>query len=510
MERRVQRHLPPALTMRISLKFALFSLVLACAEPETAEPRGQEEDASGKIDAQLQSAATGTSRVGVLILLRDQLLLGPDALATFASANANANRLVLRGTVVAQLRALSDAGAARIAGALPSGANPHTLWILNGVVAQLTQPEILSVARERSVLRLYLLPRVATPDVPVPASVVTPVRTPFDPAGKNIPWNIADIGAPAAWQRGVTGENAVIALIDERVRIDHPDLRNNIWVNEDEVPNNFVDDDGNGLIDDRHGYNFSEGSAEIGSPRGPHGTYTSGIAVGDGSGGTITGVAPRARVMPLVGIAFVEVARALQYALENGADVVNMSFSVSNQLNLRGPWRLISDHATAAGLVLVSGAGNFRQSQPVPVQLRTPEDIPSVIAVGGLTQSLRLAEFSSTGPVEWGSIVHYGDFAMPAGLIKPDVVAFPGAGYPVLSLAGNYIDPNTEIRGNSFSSPHVAGAAALLLSDRPTTPAWRIRQILEETARDLDTPGKDNRTGFGLIDVAAALTRLRQ
>ena len=493
-----------------SLIPGLLMAVVCCSDPQTTGIVPEEDHAAAKIDAQLQSVATATSRVGVLVLFRDQLLLGPDALTTFAASNSTASRLTLRNQVVAQLRDRSSAATPRITGMLPADAHPHVLWILNGIVAELTMPEILSIAREPSVLHWYFVSRVATPDVAVHTSVVNPVRGSFDSNGKQIPWNLAGTGAPAVWARGVNGDGVVIALIDERVRIDHPDLRNNIWVNDDEVPNNFIDDDRNGLIDDRHGYNFAEGSAQVGDPAGPHGTYTAGIAVGDGSAGIVTGMAPRARVMPLVGIGFIEVARALQYALDNGADVVNMSFSIGDQQNMRGPWRLISDHATAAGLVLVSGAGNFRQSQPVPVQLRTPEDIPSVIAVGGVTQSLRLAEFSSTGPVEWGSIVHYGDFTMPSGLIKPDVVAFPGAGYPVLSILGGYIDPNTEVRGNSLSSPHVAGAAALLLSDRPATVAWRIKQVLEETAHDLETPGKDNRTGFGLIDVEAALTRLRR
>ncbi|NIQ56781.1 MAG: S8 family serine peptidase, partial [Gemmatimonadetes bacterium] len=87
-----------------------------------------------------------------------------------------------------------------------------------------------------------------------------------------------------------------------------------------------------------------------------------------------------------------------EYALENGADVLNMSFSVPDLGNLRGLWRWMSEHAIAAGLVLVSGAGNFQQTEPVPVQLRTPEAIPSVIAVGGVDRDSTLAGFSSMGP----------------------------------------------------------------------------------------------------------------
>lgn len=68
-----------------------------------------------------------------------------------------------------------------------------------------------------------------------------------------------------------------------------------------------------------------------------------------------------------------------------------------------------------------------------------------------------------------------------------------------------YVDPNTVIRGNSFSGPQGAGVAALLLSAAPGLRAYRLKQILEETARDLGVPGKDNDFGAGLIDAYAAV-----
>jgi len=121
-----------------------------------------------------------------------------------------------------------------------------------------------------------------------------------------------------------------------------------------------------------------------------------------------------------------------------------------------------------------------------------------------------LVFFSSVGPVEWGSVALYGDFPMPAGLAKPDVVAYPGPNYPVLAAGDSgYIDPNAKIQGNSFSGPQGAGVAALILSANPSLAAWRVKRILEETARDLETPGRDMRTGSGLIDAFAAVQRAR-
>ena len=233
---------------------------------------------------------------------------------------------------------------------------------------------------------------------------------------------------------------------------------------------------------------------------------TSGIVGGDGSGGIVTGVAPRVRLMPMLGSGVTSAALAYQYALENGADIVSMSFSIPNLGNVRGVWRMMSEHAVAAGLVLVGGAGNFRTSSPIPVQHQSPKDVPAVISVAGVDSAMQLVPFSSGGPAEWGTVALYGDYPMPTGLVKPDVVAFPGPGYPVLAAADSgYIDPNTRVRGNSFSGPHGAGVAALVLSAVPSLPAWRVKEILEQTARELGPPGKDNDFGAGLIDAFAAV-----
>ena len=199
---------------------------------------------------------------------------------------------------------------------------------------------------------------------------------------------------------------------------------------------------------------------------------------------------------------------AFQYAIENGADVVNMSFSIPNLGHTRGLWRLAAEHATAAGLVLVSGAGNFQQQQKIPVQQRIPEGIPCVISAGGVDQDMNVPRFCSLGPVEWSKVRFYEDYPMPRGLIKPDVCGFPGAGYPILDpakLNGGLIDPNNRVRGDSFSGPHVSGTVALMFEANPRLTAMKVKQILESTAKDIAPPGKDNRTGAGLLDAYEAV-----
>ena len=78
------------------------------------------------------------------------------------------------------------------------------------------------------------------------------------------------------------------------------------------------------------------------------------------------------------------------------------------------------------------------------------------------------------------------------------------------SADSGYVDPNTRLRGNSFSGPHGAGVAALMFSAAPTLPAWRVKEILEKTAHDLGPAGKDNDFGAGLIDAYAAVRMARE
>src|SRR4029078_5401242 len=125
------------------------------------------------------------------------------------------------------------------------------------------------------------------------------------------------------------------------------DRPRNIWVNAKEIPGNGIDDDHNGYVDDVYGYDFSQMRAEVRDTNSQlqHGTMTSGITLGDGSGGIVTGVAPRARLMPMIGSGVTAAALGYQYALDNGADIVSMSFSIPNLGNVRGVWRMMSDHA---------------------------------------------------------------------------------------------------------------------------------------------------------------------
>jgi subtilisin family serine protease len=455
--------------------------------------------------------------VAVVLLGHEQLLERLHGLEQFERAHDGDDRLSLRPRVVKELKAIAAREQREILTALGKPRAERSLWIANAIVLTLTPEEIKRAASLPHVEFIYpSIEQFAEQEKVGKLSLVLPrqARKPFSTAGKRIAWNVERLGAPRVWSElGDRGEGSVVGILDGGANYGHPDLRGNIWRNLREIPGNGIDDDHNGYVDDYYGYNIANGLADVRdtTPQRQHGTWTSGIVAGDGTNGIITGVAPRASLMLLIAGGPIENGLAFQYAIENGCDIMSMSFSIPNLGNLRGLWRMMSDHAVAAGLVLVGGAGNFQQSAKIPTQVQTPKDIPSVIAVGGVDTASALVVFSSTGPVEWGSVALYGDYPMPGGLLKPDVVAYPGPNYPVLAAGDSgYIDPNPKIQGNSFSGPQGAGVAALILSAAPSLPAWRVKRILEETARDLETPGRDMRTGSGLIDAYAAVRRAKE
>jgi subtilisin family serine protease len=476
--------------------------------------------ANEKISPHLSHLLADSPAYPAVILGKAQLFTPPEGLDRFQKSNANRPRSELRAETLARLKEIAAEQDA-ILQALGNPKNAVRLWIVNAIGVTLTRAGVEKAAALEDVAYIYA--DRATPRFEYEGGSVAEVIRPdaaedFSINERKPAAYLEGIRADRVWEElGVHGEGAVVALYDSGANYRHPDLRNRLWTNPDEVANNGKDDDGNGLVDDLYGFNFAAGSPRVlaGEKQG-HGTWTGGIIAGDGAGGRITGVAPRSRLMPLVGPgSFCNMARVVQYALEEGADVLNMSFSWPNLGQERGLIRRICDHSLAAGLVPVSGAGNFGAGggnpAPKPLQLRIPEGIPSVVAAGGVTAKGAPPPFASQGPVEWAEIRFYEDFPLPEGLTKPDVSAFPGPGYALLDHRGEgYIAPNPRIGGNSFSGAMVSGVAALMLSAAPELPAWRVKEILEETATQLGGPGKNNRAGAGLVNALEAVRAARK
>ncbi|MFQ5906418.1 MAG: S8 family serine peptidase, partial [bacterium] len=298
------------------------------------------------------------------------------------------------------------------------------------------------------------------------------------------------------------------------------------WINSDEIPNNSIDDDGNGYVDDYYGYDFAYND---GDPRdgGGHGTHTAGTVASDGSAGDSCGVAPDAQIMGLKVLDDTgngtepDVWEAIQYAIDNGARVMTFSIGWQHAWNPdRETWRNAFDAALAAGLVAAVASGNEGTSGPAPDNVRTPGDIPppwlhpdqtlsgglgDVVTVGATNSSDNIAGFSSRGPVSWENVSPWFDYPYnpEMGLVDPDVSA-PGVNVTSLAYYSN-VGYVSGWSGTSMACPHVAGLMALMLSKNPSLTPAEIDSIIEMTAVDRGPGGKDNSYGAGRINCLAAV-----
>jgi len=346
-------------------------------------------------------------------------------------------------------------------------------------------------------------------------------------------WNVEKINAHQVWaQAGFTGNGIKIGILDTGTDYEHTDLNGNIWNNLGEDYDNDghtlvwngsdwvldpgdingVDDDGNGYVDDLIGYDFStyNQSRDI-NPMDDHnhGTHVAGTIAGDGSGGTQTGVAKQATLMALKvltsGYGYPSDAiAAIDYGRENGADILNLSIGWIYDYHYepgdppedpRRDFRNTCNLAIASGVVMCVAAGNegHWSSPAVPHNLRTPGDVPSVISIGATDENDVIAYFSSRGPVTWSDVTDYNDYPYPPGLLKPDVSA-PGVNITSTLRGGGY---QGGWNGTSMATPAVSGTVALLLQANPNLTPSQVKEIIEKSAIDLGTTGKDPLYGSG-------------
>lgn len=273
----------------------------------------------------------------------------------------------------------------------------------------------------------------------------------FDPAKKEAP-----------------GKGTVVAVIDTGVDYTHKDLADNIWVNEGEIPGNGIDDDGNGYVDDVYGVDFVDGDSDPMDEHG-HGTHVAGIiAMTPGNGGGV-GVAYGAKIMCVRAgqangsFASSDIAKAIKYAADNGADVINMSFGGT------GRSYLVESALQDAfpSCVLVAAAGNdglpttdAKQAGYLFTEDIYPAGYKYVIGVMATDNNQSLAYFSN-----W-------DFAEGSGCEYE--MAAPGVGI-YSTLPGNRY---ACWSGTSMATPNVAAAAAILRSKYTDKSKYSSRYIM--------------------------------
>lgn len=273
-----------------------------------------------------------------------------------------------------------------------------------------------------------------------------------------------------------TGRGMLIAVIDSDFDIDDPELVNQLWVNPGETENG-VDDDGNGLIDDIHGYHFYRQEAltpllaggDVDRYR--HGTAMSTTAAADGSNQFgITGVAPDARVLALGAgidgrqISMSAVYEAFNYALVNGADVINMSFGASMPDWYVDIWRDVFAQADANGTVLVGAAGNSSLDIDSSPQFPASMPSPNLLTVAASNTEGGLSYFSNFGN---------------------DSVDVAAPGNQILA-----VDTSTGglygFDGTSSATALMSGVAALVKSVNPSLSATDIVNTITATV-DVDS-----------------------
>jgi subtilisin family serine protease len=323
-------------------------------------------------------------------------------------------------------------------------------------------------------------------------------------------WYLSQIHAEEAWDLP-TGSPVIVAVVDTSMDIDHEDLKENIWTNGGEVFGNGKDDDGNGFVDDIHGWNFLNQSNDVrptgavGTDHGRvHATLVASLIAAKGNNGIgVAGIAWNARIMPLVALdadgsgKTSDVADAIRYAANNGARIINLS--------LEG-YREAQDvdeaiaYARRKGVLTVAAAGNADELNGFdlddvdvfPVCLSSDPSY-GLIGVGSTDRNDRHAPYAN-----YGSCIQV---SAPGDDVFGAIPADPstGAGY-----GGGF-------SGTSLAVPLVSGAAALVASVRPDWDWLQIRDRLMTTADPIDhlqASTYSGKLGRGRLNLVAALSGL--
>ncbi len=316
------------------------------------------------------------------------------------------------------------------------------------------------------------------------AEPVLAAITPNDPYYKN-QWYLAKIRADSAWEKISESPDMVIAVIDSGIDISHPDLKDNIWVNEKEIASNKKDDDKNGYIDDTSGWDFVTNTPDS-SPKFSHGWTEAGVAHGTMVAGIIAargnnnqgvaGVTWRTKIMPLRVLndrgegKISDVIRAINYATDNSADIINLSFvnftySEAMQEAIR--------RAHDAGVMVVAAAGNEQAAGEGYNIDKTP--IYPACYDGQLGENMVIGVAATDALDQKAHFSSYGFHCV-------DITA-PGISFFNTVTPGSDVnDPNKYYdgfwSGTSMAAPLVSASLALIAQANPELSRREIVNIL--------------------------------
>ena len=267
-----------------------------------------------------------------------------------------------------------------------------------------------------------------------------------------------DIAAVEAWNRTTGNNSIIVGVIDSGVDYTHEDLRDNMWINEGEIPDDGIDNDGNGVIDDVYGYNAVD---DNGDPMDDnrHGTHCAGTIAASGNNGVgVAGVCWNAKIMALKFLDSTghgDTANSLsciEYAVKNGAKILSNSWgggAYSYAL------KEMIDAAGAQGVLFVAAAGNDGVDNDADPHYPSSYACENIISVMSTDHNDKRSSFSNYGL----NSVHIGA---------------PGSDILSCKIGGGYL----KLSGTSMATPHVSGAAALLLSVNQSLTPVQIKELL--------------------------------
>jgi subtilisin family serine protease len=327
--------------------------------------------------------------------------------------------------------------------------------------ATLVSPSNSSV--EKLLLEVRKHPHVVHAERNYPAQVNL---TPNDPSYTESTQNTTHFGqinSEEAWDTRTDCSSVVIAVVDTGADIDHPDLFGNLWQNPNETADNGIDDDNNGYIDDVNGAcvrnDCAGGDVDDGFG---HGSHVAGLIAAEGNNGVgATGVCWDAQLMIVKSLGDTgsgttsDVAAGINYAVNNGADIINASLTISSYSNAI---KSAIEQAEQAGILVVTAAGNFgsnNDTTPVyPANFRNDHDNVMTIANVNVTNQLH-------------SSSNYGARSVD--------MAAPGVDLFSTWKDGMYANST----GTSMSAPLVTATAALMLSEQTVSDRHLKASLME-------------------------------